>query len=130
MSHGGLTLAGVWQGRGGQVHEMSLALEISSICEGELARVSESRITALGVQVGAFSGVEVDTLRFCLEVVLGERHGDVRLEIEREPGVAACLACGRQFEVRRAPFECPECGSVARGVSGGQSLQVSYLEVE
>jgi hydrogenase nickel incorporation protein HypA/HybF len=109
---------------------MSLALEIGTICERELSRVSERRITALGVQVGAFSGVEVDTLRFCLEVVLKEHHGDVQLEIEREPGVAACVACAREFEVERAPFECPACGAVARGVSGGQSLQVSYLEVE
>ncbi|NIR44754.1 MAG: hydrogenase maturation nickel metallochaperone HypA [Gemmatimonadetes bacterium] len=112
------------------MHEMALALEIGGICERELAHAPESRLTGLGVQVGAFSGVEVDTLRFCLEVVLKERHGDVAIEIEREPGVAACLSCEVQFEVRAAPFECPDCGSVARGVTGGQSLQVSYLEVE
>lgn len=112
------------------MHEMSLALEIGSICERELARASESRITAVGVQVGVFSGAEADTLRFCLEVVLKERFGEVAVEIEREPGLAVCLGCGLEFEVRRAPFECPECSAVARGFSGGQSLQVSYLEVE
>jgi hydrogenase nickel incorporation protein HypA/HybF len=109
---------------------MSLALEIGAICERELAQAPEGRITGLGVQVGAFSGVEVDTLRFCLEVVLKERHGAVVIEIEREPGTAACPACDIEFEVRTAPFECPSCGSVAWGVNGGQSLQVSYLEVE
>jgi len=109
---------------------MSLALEIGSICEQELAKVSESRMTALGVVVGVFSGVEVESLRFCLDVVLKDRFGDVALEIEREPGLAACLSCGVRFEVQRAPFECPECEAVAHGVSGGQSLQVSYLEVE
>ncbi len=112
------------------MHELSLALEIGSICEQELARAAESRITAVGVQVGVFSGAEVDTLKFCLEVVLKERFGDVVVEIEREPGLAACLGCGLRFEVRRAPFECPECGAVARGVEGGENLQVTYLEVE
>jgi hydrogenase nickel incorporation protein HypA/HybF len=109
---------------------MSLALEIGSICEGELAKASETRMTALGVVVGVFSGVEVESLRFCLDVVLKDRFGDVHLEIEREPGLAACLECGLRFEVLRAPFECPECKAVAQGVSGGQTLQVSYLEVE
>ena len=112
------------------MHEMSLALEILSICERELARVPEGRLTALGVQVGAFSGVEADTLKFCLEVVLAERFGEVACKIEREPGQAVCLGCGQQFEVERAPFDCPDCGGVARGASGGLGLQVSYLEVE
>jgi hydrogenase nickel incorporation protein HypA/HybF len=112
------------------MHEMSLALEIRSICERELAKLAETRITALGVDVGAFSGVEVETLRFCLEVVMSERFDGIRCEVIREPGRAECVACGREFEVQRAPFECPECGVFARGVSGGQGLQVSYLEVE
>jgi hydrogenase nickel incorporation protein HypA/HybF len=109
---------------------MSLALEIGSICEHELAKAAESRIIAVGVRVGVFSGTEPDTLRFCLEVVLKQRFGDVSVEIEREPGLATCLGCGTQFEVQRAPFDCPECGAVARGFCGGQGLQVSYLEVE
>jgi hydrogenase nickel incorporation protein HypA/HybF len=112
------------------MHEMSLALEIRSICEHELAKLPETRVTAVGVEVGAFSGVEVETFKFCLEVVMGERFDGVRCEVVRRPGVAACSGCGLEFEVERAPFECPSCGLPARGVSGGQGLQVSYLEVE
>jgi hydrogenase nickel incorporation protein HypA/HybF len=112
------------------MHEMSLALEVRSICEQELAQLPETRITALGVEVGAFSGVEVDNLQFCLEVVMAERFNGVACEVIREPGTAACLGCGHEFEVERAPFECPECGVFARGISGGQGLKVSYLEVE
>lgn len=67
------------------MHEMSLALEIRSISERELAKVSETRITAVGVEVGAFSGAEVDTLQFCLEVVMAERFGGVVCEVKREP---------------------------------------------
>lgn len=112
------------------MHEMSLALEIRSICERELAKLPETRITAVGVQVGAFSGVEVDSLQFCLEVVMSEGFDGVRCEIEREPGRAVCPKCDREFRVERAPFECPSCGALARGVSGGGGLQLSYLEVE
>ncbi|UCC71155.1 MAG: hydrogenase maturation nickel metallochaperone HypA [Gemmatimonadota bacterium] len=112
------------------MHEMALALEIGAICDRELAKLPETRVTAVGVEVGAFSGVEVDSLQFCLEVVLSERFAGVRCEIAREAGTAACPVCGLEFEVMRAPFECPECGVMARGVSGGQGLQLTYLEVE
>jgi hydrogenase nickel insertion protein HypA len=109
---------------------MSLALEVRSICERELAKLPESRITALGVEVGAFSGIEVDTLQFCLEVVLSECFDGVQCDVVHEPGEAVCLKCGSQFAVERAPFECPKCGVIAHGVSGGQGLLVSYIEVE
>ncbi len=112
------------------MHEMSLAFEIRSICERELAKLPETRITALGVEVGAFSGVETETLQFCLEVVLSERHDGVRCEVIRKAGMAACLGCGHEFQVMRAPFECPQCGMLAHGISGGESLQVTYIEVE
>ena len=112
------------------MHEMSLAPEIKTICERELAKLPEKRITALGIEVGSFSGVEVDILKFCLEVVMSERIDSIRCEVHREPGVAACVSCGVEFEVEWAPFECPDCGVLARGISGGQGLQLSYLEVE
>jgi hydrogenase nickel incorporation protein HypA/HybF len=112
------------------MHEMSLALEIRSICERALEKRPEERLTALGIEVGAFSGVEVNSLQFCLEVVMAERFDGVRCEIHREAGVAACPACSLEFEVTQAPFECPKCGSLAWGVSGGQGLQLSYIDVE
>ncbi|MGD2154723.1 MAG: hydrogenase maturation nickel metallochaperone HypA [Gemmatimonadales bacterium] len=109
---------------------MSLALEIVSLCERELARLPETRVTAVGVEVGYFSGVDADSLQFCLEVVMSGRFDGVRLEVVREPGEAICPECGGRFEVTRAPFECPGCGGLARGFTGGQGLQLRYLEVE
>lgn len=112
------------------MHEMSLALEIGEICERELARAAGDRLLEVGVEVGAFAGVEVETLRFCLDAVLGERFEGARCEITLEPASAVCLICTERFMVERAPFECPRCGGVARGASGGDALRVSYLEVE
>jgi hydrogenase nickel incorporation protein HypA/HybF len=112
------------------MHEMSLALEIREICVRELESQPETHLTALGLEAGAFSGVEIDTLQFCLEVVMSERFDGVTCDVVRVAGVAVCLACGEEFDVCRAPFECPQCGGVARGVSGGGDLRVTYIEVE
>jgi hydrogenase nickel incorporation protein HypA/HybF len=119
-----------WVGEKNHMHEMSLALEILSICERELNRLPETRVTAVGVEAGAFSGVDADSLQFCLEVVMSGHFDGVRCEVARQPGEATCPTCDRVFKVMQAPFECPECGGRARGVLGGQGLQLSYLEVE
>lgn len=112
------------------MHEMSIAVGIREICEQELERRAGARLTGVGLTVGVFSGVEIDSLEFCLGVVLSERFDGVRCEISTEAGEAVCFACGKRFEVRRAPFDCPDCGVAARGVSGGETLQVTYLDVE
>jgi len=112
------------------MHEMSLALEILSLCERELAKVPQTRVRAVAVEVGFFSGVDADSLQFCLEVVMSGRFEGVRCEVVRQPGEAICPECGGRFEVTRAPFECPECGGLARGFTGGHGLQVRYVEVE
>lgn len=119
------------------MHEMSLALEIRSICERELARhgaegaEGAGGLAAVGIDVGAFAGVDAQNLQFCLEAVLGEAFGPVRTEIRVLPGTAVCLRCGSEFPVSRAPFECPTCGGPARGAGGGgDELRVNYLELE
>lgn len=112
------------------MHELSLALEIRDLCEREMVRHDGVRLSGLGLEVGALAGVDLESLRFCLGVVLEERFGDVLCEIRRVPGEAQCLVCTRRFEVVEAPFDCPDCGSRARGVAGGGELQITYLEVE
>lgn len=113
------------------MHEMSLALEIRSICERELSRQSAgARLSGVGIEVGAFAGVDAQNLEFCLGAVLAERFGAIRCEVRVMPGSAACVRCGETFPVRRAPFVCPQCGGAARGLAGGDQLRVDYLELE
>jgi Zn finger protein HypA/HybF involved in hydrogenase expression len=110
---------------------MSLALEIRSICDRELARQNGGgRLIGIGLEVGALAGVDAQNLEFCLGAVLAERYGPIRCEVRTLPGSAACLSCREVFPVRRAPFECPKCGGAARGVEGGDELRVDYLELE
>lgn len=112
------------------MHEMSLALEIRSICERELARQDAGRLAVVGIDVGAFAGVDAQSLQFCLEAVLAEAFGPVRTEIRVLPGTAVCVRCGSTFPVSRAPFECPSCGGPGHGSGGGDDLRVNYLELE
>jgi len=69
------------------MHEMSVALEVCRIAEAYVGSDALSRVTEVGVVVGDHSGVEVGSLRFCLEALLDQDpfHG-ARAAFERTPG--------------------------------------------
>jgi Zn finger protein HypA/HybF involved in hydrogenase expression len=67
------------------VHELSLALEVCRLAETYWS--PGTSITAVGVEVGDDSGVELANFRFCLESLLTEPPFDgARAHVELRPG--------------------------------------------
>ena len=56
------------------MHEMSIALEVCRIAEGQAsaAGTAPDRVVAVGVEVGDAAGVELSSLTFCLESLLAQ----------------------------------------------------------
>ncbi len=52
------------------MHEMSIAMEVCRIAEDQVGLAMMARVREIGVVVGQRSGVEPESLRFCLEVLL------------------------------------------------------------
>jgi Zn finger protein HypA/HybF involved in hydrogenase expression len=52
------------------MHELSIAMEVCRIAEDQVGPEAMPRIREIGVVVGERSGVEPDSLRFCLEALL------------------------------------------------------------
>lgn len=52
------------------MHEMSIALEVCRIAQEQVGVDALARVREVGVVVGRHSGVEPDSLRFCLEALL------------------------------------------------------------
>lgn len=87
------------------MHEMSVAMEVCRMAEEHVGRDALGRVVTVGLEVGDRAGVVVESLEFCLEVLLEQppfagarcvvdrRQGDVLrlayLEIEDEDGSEA-----------------------------------------
>ena len=54
------------------MHELSLAQEVCRIAEERVGRDALPGVRRVGVDVGDDANVEVESLRFCLEVLLAE----------------------------------------------------------
>jgi Zn finger protein HypA/HybF involved in hydrogenase expression len=69
------------------MHEMSLALEICRIAEQQAGQDGAGRVVRVGVEVGDDAGVEISSLAFCLEALLGQPpFANARPVIDRRPG--------------------------------------------
>lgn len=69
------------------MHELSLANEICRIAEANAGAAGPAAIREVAVEVGDESGVEPDSLTFCLEVLLSQPpFGAARPRLIRQPG--------------------------------------------
>lgn len=113
------------------MHEMSLAEGILQIVEDAAAQQGFQRVTEITLEIGALSGVEVEALSFCMDVVLKGGVADgARVVLDRQPGQGYCLGCGQQVEIAALYDACPRCGSYQVQATGGTEMRVKDLLVE
>jgi hydrogenase nickel incorporation protein HypA/HybF len=113
------------------MHEMSLAEGILQIVEDAAASQGFKRVTEVRLEIGALSGVEVEALNFCLDMVLKNSIADgARIELEKAPGQGYCLGCGESVLINALYDNCPKCGSYQVQATGGTEMRVKDLLVE
>ncbi len=112
------------------MHEYGIAREIARIALEEASRHGPGRISRVGITVGVLRGIVPDALRYLFaHVVEGTPAEGAELAIEEEPVLLSCPGCGEIPSDRFAP-DCPRCGGILSGVRGGDSLSLSFLEIE
>jgi Zn finger protein HypA/HybF involved in hydrogenase expression len=66
---------------------MSIAMEVCRIAEEQVGLAAMPRVREIGLVVGHGSGVEPDSLRFCLDALLDHPpFRDARTALELTPG--------------------------------------------
>ncbi len=110
---------------------MGIAANVLDAVRTELARHEGARATRAGLRIGALSGVEPESLRFCLEtLVAGSDLDPLAFDLEIAPWTRRCLDCNAEFSVTEAGVPCASCGSPRTKHAGGDEMEFSYLELE
>lgn len=113
------------------MHEMSLAEGILDIVEQAAGKEDCRRVKEVRLEIGALAGVEIEALRFCLDVVLRNSVAEgARIEIETTPGQGFCLDCAMPVPIGTLYDACPRCGSYRVEATGGNQMRVKDLLVE
>lgn len=111
------------------MHEYALAQDIiNTICEEVTDDLK--KITLINIEVGAYSGIVVDSLDFGLRLILTEKknpHTDIN--ITQVPTVARC-ECGKEYEINNLYEKCPACSSFSRKIISGMEIIINSVEIK
>src|SRR5690349_24597280 len=108
------------------LHEMSIAASVLDALHAEAATHPGASVTRASLRIGELSGVEPESLRFCLAAVAPE----IAFELETAPWTRRCRVCGRTFAVNDALTACPHCASSDTERGGGDEIELTFLELE
>ena len=113
------------------VHEMSVASGIMKVLGKKLSEQGPCKLTALELVLGELSGIDRESLRFALDILLDEAgyHG-VEVRFEPEPAVFKCSACGWQGRLEAFTLACPECNGRDLGIISGQDISLERIEID
>lgn len=113
------------------MHEMSIAEGIVVSLEESAKQHQFTRVKKVWVEVGRFSGVEIDSLRFAWDVVTRDSLvAGAELDIIEITGIAWCFTCGENKPVANRYDPCPTCGGHQMQVVSGNELKIKEIEVE
>jgi hydrogenase nickel incorporation protein HypA/HybF len=112
------------------MHEMAISESIVQIIEEQAITQKFNEVKTVWLEIGRFAGIEIDALRFTFDAVSRNTVADgSSLEIIDIPGVAWCLECGKNVDIRQRFDPCPDCGGFQLQVSGGDEMRIKELEV-
>jgi hydrogenase nickel incorporation protein HypA/HybF len=113
------------------MHEMGIANSVLDAIRAESRRFPNGHIYKVGVRIGELAGIDPSAMSFCFEaLVRGTDLEPLALEIEYSPRRYQCRACGQSYAAAREDSACPDCGMTESLFSGGDELELAFLEVE
>jgi hydrogenase nickel incorporation protein HypA/HybF len=113
------------------MHEMSLAEGILGIVEDAARAQGFSKVKEIRLEIGALAGVEIEALKFSLDVVLNDSVASgAALGLEAVPGSGWCMRCAQTVSIGALYDACPQCGSYQVQATGGTEMRVKDLLVE
>ncbi|GIH93531.1 hydrogenase maturation nickel metallochaperone HypA [Planobispora siamensis] len=110
------------------MHELSLA---QAVVEAVAERTGGARVTLVRLEIGRLSGVVVESIAFCFDLVTeGTALEGAVLEVGEPPGRCRCRGCGTAFETGDPLVLCPACDGADVAVLSGRQMLIASVEVE
>lgn len=105
---------------------------VNALREWQADQPVETRVRRVVLQVGAFTAVEPDALRFAFDV---QRRSvpflsEAMLAIEDIPLVAYCRACSTEYRPQIGTRYAHDCGAPMEEIRSGRELRIAAIETE
>ena len=113
------------------MHELSVAQNIVEILNENIARYECSRVKTVLLEIGEYSGIIPDSLKFCFDSIKSDTpFGKAELKIKNIPFRMHCNACksetGNNFGMRI----CGKCGGQDTEIISGTEMKITDVEID
>ncbi len=113
------------------MHELSLAMEVIELAVREAEKNRISVILEMEIEVGDLSGVEADTFRSALEMIVRDTIlENTLINVVRTPALGYCSNCNNEYEMRERLATCPLCRAYPSAIRGGQDFRLVSILAE
>ncbi|HOJ84859.1 MAG TPA: hydrogenase maturation nickel metallochaperone HypA [Bacillota bacterium] len=110
------------------MHEVSIAENILSIAESAVQKNNLKRVVRVVLEIGQFSGVEPELLRFAFKVIKkGTVLEQAEIEIEVPPLLLYCNECETEYLGEIDQLRCPGCLKERFKVIRGREMMVRSI---
>ncbi|AUX92735.1 hydrogenase maturation nickel metallochaperone HypA [Mixta gaviniae] len=114
------------------MHEITLCQYAVEMMQQHAQQHHARRITAVWLEVGAFSCVEPEALRFCFDIACRETLAEgCQLHLTTPAAESWCHDC-RQAIALLSPgvLRCPQCGGRNLRVTADDGMKIKRIEIE
>lgn len=113
------------------MHELSIAQSILAIAVKALPEKNNAVVTAINIQIGELSSIEIDSLEFAFSVIKADtvlQHAELNIHIIK--GEAECSVCNTIFPSGSFGICCPQCKSYDVKILKGREMRVLNIVVD
>lgn len=114
------------------MHEITLCQCALEMIEQHARQHHARRITAVWLEIGAFSCVEPEALRFCFDVACRETLAEgCQLHLETPAAESWCHDCQQAIALLSpGVLICPQCGGHHLRVNADDGMKIKRIEIE
>jgi len=113
------------------MHELSITMSIIDQAVAAAQAEGASTVNALELEVGALSGVMVDSLEFCFDVASRNTLLEgAKLTVHTINGQGKCLECNLETEVDSLPVQCKNCGQYILSIANGKDIKITSITID
>ncbi len=111
------------------MHEASIAIALIEQLE-KYENQNNVKIEKAVIEVGSGSGVNINSLSFCLEEIKKQMSIHYDFELNEKPILAECDNCNKRLQLDYPTYQCPACSKTALNILEGMEFNIVELEVE
>lgn len=113
------------------MHEYSIVQSLLDSCEENAKQNDAKKVTKVVVKIGVLSGVEPELLKTAFDTFKDKTIcEESEFVMNIQPVLIQCEKCGKESELQKHEYSCPECESIEIKILDGEDMFLMQLEME